>query len=298
MKKILVLFFLFFILPNNVSAHAIGQPPFFKVNSTFTDYYHIPSSSTSDFELPQDTTPKSFLVGEKIEFEIDTTQLPVPKEILDKTSFEWDYGDSSKATGLKNGYSYSKAGSFILKIMADSGEGTGPQLLQSTFINIIPTTDYKLPQAIIEVNGWMSKDPLTDVLDTKFNQDFKFSAEKSQPGSSEIVEYFWDLGDGNTAKGAEITHNYSTNPYTVFPILRIKTQDGFISDSFIQIKDKSFITGGNTGGFLQDALSDDRVSGKPNFLRYALIGIGILVGIYVVAFIISKLKSQKSKLRS
>jgi hypothetical protein len=288
--KLLFLIFIFSISPTY--AHTPGQPPFFKINNQFTAYYHIPSSSTSDFELPQDSAPKAFLVGEKIEFEIDTTQLPVPKEILDKTNFEWDYGDGGKATGLKNSYSYSKAGSFVFKIMADSEEGAGPQLLQSTFINIIPSSDYKLPKAIIEVNGWTSKDPLTDILDTKFNRDFKFSAEKSEEGSSEIVEYFWDLGDGNTNKGEKVTHNYSTNPYTVFPVLRVKTKDGFISDSFIQIKDKSFITGGNSGGFLQNALSDNKVSGKPNFLKYLLIGAGILVGIYVVTFVIQKLKRK------
>lgn len=243
----LVCLVIILMFPYSVTAHSIGQPPYFKVNGIFTDYYPVPSSSLADFKLPQDIATGVFLINTPIDFEIDPALLPVPAEIVDKTKFLWEFGDGEKAEGLKNSHTYLKPGTYFLDIYADSEGGFEPQLLQSTAINIMPYKDYILPKSVITVNGKESSDPLLDLIDVNFTGKQKFNGNRSEAGSSSIVEYFWDLGDLNYAEGKEIIFAYDENPYTVFPVLRIKTKDGFIADSFVQIKDESAFSQSDSG---------------------------------------------------
>ena len=227
--------------------HMIGQPPYLKINGAFTEYYPVPTASLPDFYLPQDIAASSYLVNEVIEFELDQAALPIPPEVLARSRFYWEFGDGGKAEGMKVNYSYKKPGTYFSELKVDSGSGFGPpQVLQSTAINILPNKDYKLPKAIIEVNGQQSKDPLLDLIDVNFSEKQNFNAGKSEAGSSKIVEYYWDLGDGNYEQGLDISYRYQENPYTVFPVLRIKTGDGFISDAFVQIKDETTFNSGST----------------------------------------------------
>lgn len=239
-KTLFVIIFIFaLVFPGSSHAHSIGQQPYFKVNGVFTDYYPVAATSLKDFKLPHDIVVGKFLVNEEMSFEIDTKALPIPEQSLEKTKFLWDFGDGSKAEGLKNTHKYSKAGTYFLDISVDSGDGFAPQILQSTAINILPNKNYVLPKSIIEVNGKQAKDPMIDVLDVNFSSEIKFDGRKSQAGSSEIVSYSWDLGDQSEMQGISFSYKYTESPYTVFPVLRIKTKDGFIVDSFIQIKDES-----------------------------------------------------------
>ena len=248
MRKLLVIFFtlLVLVIPSESFAHAIGQPPYFKVNGIFTEFYSVPTTSLVDFKLPQDIAVGVFLINQPIEFEIDPTALPVPQEIVDKTKFTWEYGDGAKAEGLKNSYAYTKPGTYFLDIYAHSEGGFEPQLLQSTAINIVPDKNYQLPSSVIEINDKQSKDPLLDIIDVNFAEEIKFSS-KSSGGASEISGILWDLGDMTSKTEDSFFYTYKENPYTVFPVLRIKTKDGFIVDSFIQIKDESAFTESASG---------------------------------------------------
>ena len=234
----LILLFFTFVLPSASYAHSIGQQPYFKVNGIYSELYSVPATSLPDFLLPQDIAVGVFLVNEPVEFEIDVSALPIPAEIVEKTKFLWDFGDGITAEGLKNSHSYTKQGTYIIEIMIDAGQGITPQLLQSTAINILPHKDYQLPKSVIEVNGETVKDPLLDILDVNFSKEINFRS-KSTSGSSEVVEILWDLGDQTSNSSSDFKYKYSENPYTVFPVLRIKTKDGFIADSFIQIKDEA-----------------------------------------------------------
>lgn len=264
----------------------IGQPPYFKVNGVFTDFYPVPSTSLSDFRLPNDIVKQNFLINENISFEIDETQLPVPAELVEKTKFIWDFGDGTSGMGLKNTHTYKNPGTYFLDIKADSGDGFEPQLMQSTAINILPSKDYKLPTSVIEVNGKTSKDPLLDILSTDFTKNVSFNAEKSDGGSSQITDYQWDLGDQTSRTETSFKYNYQNNPYTVFPLLRVKTKDGFIADSFVQLTDdKSF---NNTP---ISSIQNKNGSWDWKVIVGAILGSLLLSGI--LTFIISKLFLKK-----
>lgn len=238
---ILAACFLYLVSTSAAYAHAVGQPPFFKVNGKYSPLYPVPTTSLTDFNLPQDSGPDNYLVNDPITFEIDYTQLGVPREIFDKTMFTWEMGDGGNASGPKVTYTYRRPGSYILKIDAQYESVIGSQLFQSTLVNILPRSDYKLPKAVIQVNNKVPKDPLVDVLKFPFGQELMFDAGQSAGGDSQIVEYFWDFGDGKSTTGQTAMHTYATDlpQEQVFPVLRVKTADGFISDAFAEIDDKS-----------------------------------------------------------
>jgi hypothetical protein len=299
-----LIFVLIFRLVSLVSAHTAGQPSFFRVNGVYSAYYPVPTSSSPEFKLPQDIAPENYLVNESINFEIDSSLLPMPKAVVDKAEFSWDFGDGTKKAGLKNTHAYSKPGTYFLDISAKYNEGkpsslnegkpsslnedvTGePQLIQSMIINIVPSKDFKLPKAVLLINGRQSKDPLTDTLQAKFNQEFEFDGAMSE-SDAPITEYIWDFGDGQLSAGAKISHKYTTNPYTVFPVLRIKTSDGFIADAFAQIVDESSF----------DAVAAKNKYSGGNILIWgylALITIGIILSFFILWRKTKKKKGSKA----
>ncbi len=232
----IVLFFLCFISVEKAQAHLPGQPPYFKVNGKYSLYYPVYSTSLSDFPLPQDIAPEIYTVGQTINFEFDITQMPAPPDVVKKTKFMWDYGDGTKTEGLKNNHSYSKKGSYVMRIMA-SYNNEEPQLLQTTFLSIVPNKEYKLPKAVIVLNGRQISSPLTDVVNLDLNkqQEVTFDGTKSVAPSSKIVSYFWDFGDGSSSTESVVKHIIKQKGQLVFPLLRIKDSDGFIADTYVQI---------------------------------------------------------------
>jgi hypothetical protein len=246
---ILISFFVFSLISGSSYAHLAGQPPFFKINGVYSELYPVPTSSFPEFRLPQDRPPALYLVNEDINFELDTQTLPVPPEVLKVTEFDWNFGDDTEhGTGLKNVHKYGKAGSYFLEVTAKTSDLPQPQLIQSILVHIIPTQGYNLPEAKILVNGQGVKDPLVDDVKLEFGKEVTLDASASVPGSGKIVEYKWDLGNGKSMIGEKITVNYDKNQYALFPVLRVKDENGLISDAFIQItnKDNSFDSEGST----------------------------------------------------
>lgn len=236
MKKLIILILLLLLFPQTVSAHLPGQPPFFKINGIYSALYDVPTVSYADFKLPQDKPPALYLVNEDIQFEIDMNALPVPPEVVAISTFNWDFGDgTSIKTGMSNTHRYTKPGSYFLEITARTKDAPQPQLIQSTLINIVPSSDYKLPEAKILVNGKGTTDPLLDDVKITFGQDFSLDASGTKEGSGKIVRYIWDLGNGKSQEGKTVTYRYGSEQYAFFPVLRVIDENNLFSDTFIQI---------------------------------------------------------------
>lgn len=240
----LLLLALLIFFPGEVFAHSSESLPFFKVNGMYVEKYSVPLTSAK-FNIPEDAAKNSLLVGEPISYEIDTERLSVPGEIAQKAHFNWDFGDGQKAEGLKNNHTYSEAGSYVLTIDAQYDEITGKQQLQSVLINVLPDENYKIPKAVILVNGKKSADPLVDILNLDFGKEIVFDAGGSVAPSSKVVEYLWDFGDGENANGVRVVHRYSKDLIAdqVFPVLRVKDENGFFSDSYVQISRNELSSG-------------------------------------------------------
>ncbi len=279
----LLLLILFLIFPKVSFAHLVGQPPFLKINGKYANLYPVPLTSLNNFNLPQDIAPENYLVNTMVSFELDQKNLPAPPDVIAKTKFTWDFGDGTKGEGLVQKHSYPKFGSVILDIYADDKTTPTPQIIEKVMLNIVPSLDYQLPQAIISVNGKTSKDPLTDILKFNFGEELNLDAENSLV-SGKIVSFLWDLGDQSSSDKAQTTHTYAKDLTQVFPVLRIKDAKGFISDSFVELQNQS-LTQTTALTDLKKAAVVNKKSDSPSQLKISL-GILALIlggfGIYLV----------------
>jgi len=297
MKKFLLILIIFLLSVAPVSAHLIGQPPFFKVNGVYSNFYPVSSySSDQNKILPQDYSSGAYVVNEPISFELDKSQLEtiVPKEIVAKTDFLWDFGDGAKGKGLANKHVYTKPGGYTLNIFADTStfeQGVQAQLLQSTYFNVLPDKNYKIPQAVMLVNGQkVTVDQATgttqDVFDVNFKEPVHFDASTSVIGSSKVVSYEWDFGDGKTATGTKVNHTYVGDAQLLTPVLTLTDEKGFISETSVGIK--------NNGSVKNDATTANNENGDVSSSKEWYISIGVAVlALLAVGFFIRKNVKRK-----
>lgn len=278
---------------SSVSAHLLGQPPYFKVDGVYSEFYPVLSYSTRGGILPpQDIATGVYVAGMPLSFELEKKQLAtiIPLEIVEKTKFIWEFGDGGKASGFANTHTYTKPGSYIATIYADTTtfeKGVEPQLLQSTFITVLPTRDYKIPQAKITVNGnQISQDSVTgitnDVFEVVPGSIVSFDASDSIQGTARIDSYIWDFGDGESAIGTKVTHTYKSPVSFVSPSLRIVDANGFISETSVGIKE--------TDNFRSDESTGSTVVSIQK--TQPIIVIGIVIAIALIFFIVFRKKRR------
>jgi len=261
MKRILLIVLSLFIFSSVVSsakAH-FGGIPAMKINGKFTTPYTLQNIAIGDNYLPSDAAPENYLVNKPIQFEVDPSRLPFPEEVIKQATYSWDFGDGTKGTGLKIAHTYKKIGSHEMVLIIDSGDlskfGYPPQdpslnPPQTVMINILPNKSYKVPKAIISIDGKLIKDPTKERFETSFKEKlgpftlgktFTFSAADSQTPSSKKIKYLWDFGDNEIGKTTRITsiqakHAYKENYFIREPALRIVDENGFISDTFVTME--------------------------------------------------------------
>lgn len=237
MKKSLFLFLTaFLLLPNLVSAHAVGMPPFFEVNGEYAGYYNVPLSSQT-INLPQDLAPHNYLIGVPIHLLIDSSALQLPVNIIDNTDFAWDFGDGTTGKGLKNDHTYSAPGSYIINITA-AYKTDPPQLIESALLQVVPDSSYLPPVAIIKANDKITTNPINDPIICNFKSPVSYDASSST-SSSPIVKYLWDFGDTGTSNSATTSHTYQPTTEVMYPILRVVDSKGFYSDAFVELETDS-----------------------------------------------------------
>lgn len=230
-------------------AHAVGQPPFFEINGQFAGFYHVPQSSPL-FTIPQDQSPRDYyLVGQPLHFVINTLILGVPNDIVAKSTFSWDFGDGTKGSGLKNTHSYSRAGSYILTVSAGY-ENEQPQLIESVLLEILPTSNYQLPHAIIYVDS--QKIPSAEGSQIPVSLGETISFDSSQSTGVGPLRYLWDFGDQTPGTASTLKHKYQTKGQVIFPILRITDANGLFTDTYIELDDD------------QQLAAIDRLATKPS----------------------------------
>lgn len=288
---VIIISVLFFLWPvasclSPASAHSFGQPPFLRINNEYANLYPVPLTSLYNFDLPQDLAPQNYLLNQSINFELDKSRLPAPPDIVAKTKFDWDFTDGTHAQGLINQHKFQKIGSYIMKIYADDGTTPKPQIIESVLVNILPASpaggpndNYQLPQAKILMNSKSSKDPLTDILEADFKNNLSLDGSKS--ASSNSLEYFWDFGDQKSASGVNQIHQYPADLSQVFVVLRIKDQNGFISDTFVEIQNSQ----NKQNNASSSAVSVSKPN-KTNQLPLTLLGLSLFV---VMAFIVRRI---------
>jgi hypothetical protein len=276
-----------------VSAHLAGQAPYLRLDGQYTNLYPVPISSAPSFNLPQDVAIGTFTVGKEIQFVMEVGRLPAPPEVVQKTTFTWDFGDGSdKVTGLTAKHTYIKMGSFIQTIYANDGSTPEPQLLSSVLINVLPDPAYKLPTPVLFVNGIAPKDPISDPLKFDLTKSLHFDGSKSVLGTGKIVSYTVDLGDGTTKSDSKFDFAYTTEVYQVFPVLRLRDENGFIADTFVELETGNPL---ENNAIVKEAENQSQNPGFMGPLGMTLIGIGVVSGILVIVIVFLKKRKKDVK---
>ncbi len=231
MKLLIALIALKLFLPSTVLAQEDLFKPLIKINDQLTQPYHISNNSLpEDFILPQSKVPSFYQINQPIDFEIQTGNLPFSVLLLGQIKFLWDFGDGNTGEGLKTNHLYLSPGSFLLKITYQTNDQI-KQPLDIVLIHILPDKNYILPEAVISVNNQVVKDPTK----INFKQIIKLDGSLSKNGSTQIVNYVWDLGDGEMSTNKIVQHQYWQAHFNVKPILRVIDEKGFFSDTFVEI---------------------------------------------------------------
>lgn len=262
-----------FTFSSSASAHSRGFP-ILTINGLLTKVYPIQSSSIEPYlGEDSDIAAESYFINQNLEFDFEASRsaqmmevLGWEEEKLEKVTYIWNFGDGTgdiKTNSPKNTHAYTKMGSYIMQILADYSQlGMGdsqPQLIQTTLIHILPNKDYKLPEPVIKINDQiLTKNNLilgnsppatssgsefdrlrareTSDLALDFNKRLSFDASPSKAESSKIIQYQWDLGQGDVSKNKTASIKYKLPQYFVTAVLRVKDENGFISEAAVDLR--------------------------------------------------------------
>ena len=295
MKKIILSLLLISVfVPQRVLAHTADQPPYLQIGGTYTKVYPVYGSTVDALSVPNDIAADTFLVNIPVVFAMTEANLPLPQAMLAKINFSWDFGDGVKVSGSSSvSHPYTKLGSYIASVYAvPSAElGTDPILLQSTLIHVVPDKTYKIPQAVLMVNGKVIRDPLVDVMRLSLNEPVQFDASESTAGNN-IVSYQWDFGDKvyKETTDSKLTYTYQLEKYKyglplAFVVLRVKDANGFIADTYAQITNTTSRTSG-----------EQSPPYKPTILSQSLLALLLLV-ILTIGFIFFRKRNVRTKVK-
>lgn len=225
-------------------AHLPGQPPYVLIDDRYANLYHVPSTSLPTFSLPQDDAPETYLVNRPVSFSIDTQRLiappvSIPSSVVSESKFIWDFGDQHGDAGLHVVHIYQKPGSYFMRLTVKDPSLSTPQLLDIALLQVLPSRNYVLPRSIITMDNIPVKDASHEAT-ISFSIPHFFSAKSSIHGTTNIISYFWDFGDGTYSTQPNVYHAYSPTFREAFPLLRVKDINGFISDSYMTIINQSF----------------------------------------------------------
>lgn len=146
-------------------------------------------------------------------------------------SYRWDFGDGGIGWGQTTTHTYSEHGTYyaLLTVTNSSGK-TAQTRLQ---INVKPgrmkdpdengsagQAEGRRPLALIILS-----DGISCGINARVGDTIRFSGEMSRPVIGSIVSYEWDFGDGHTASGSNVRHQY-TRPWTYTVTLTVTDEEG------------------------------------------------------------------------
>ncbi len=134
------------------------------------------------------------------------------------STYEWMFGDGDTATGSTASHIFSSQGNYTVTLVITDENGAVDQ--ENIAIIVTNTPDPNTaPTAVISSSASIGNAPFL----------VTFDASDSSDSDGTITSYQWDMGDGGTATGAQVTHTY-TVPGTYNPTLTV-TDNGGLTDS-------------------------------------------------------------------
>jgi len=130
-----------------------------------------------------------------------------------ETTYEWEFGDKNdndKGYGKYASHIYSEPGVYYVTLTLKNSMG-------DIFKDIAPVYIDKKADHLIPSGGCYYKADVNEVI--------TFDASDSVSTDAQIVEYYWDFGDGENAYGNKVTHSYDKERVYIVT-LEIKDSNG------------------------------------------------------------------------
>ncbi|HSG68332.1 MAG TPA: PKD domain-containing protein, partial [Bacteroidales bacterium] len=155
-------------------------------NDTSTMTLTIFDGPEADFTI---TPPDSICVGEWISLDASSTTTI--------TSWDWDFGDGNTGTGQNTSHAWATAGTYDITLVVTNSDVCYDTVIYSIEVHELPAADFDI----------LPNDSICRFEELTFNAN----------STTNILTWDWDLGDGNTASGQNITHSYaSAGTYDVY----------------------------------------------------------------------------------
>jgi PKD repeat protein/C1A family cysteine protease len=111
------------------------------------------------------------------------------------TSYSWNFGDNTTATGIQASHTYTKAGTFTARLTVTDNKGA----TASKTVTIKPSKTNLRPVASVSASPTSGTTPLNVI----------FSGEGSYDPDGTIAVYNWSFGDGKKGQGPSVSHTYT-----------------------------------------------------------------------------------------
>lgn len=143
------------------------------------------------------------------------------------TSYVWNFGDNTTATGSTVSHAYAQPGTYIVRLTVTDAFGRSASASQSITVSASasPTSNFTISPT----------DPV-------INQPVQFNGSSSvAPPGRTIVSYKWDYGDpfspNNSDQGVQVAHAYSrVGTYTVTLVVTDSAGRTATSSKTVQVK--------------------------------------------------------------
>lgn len=106
-------------------------------------------------------------------------------------SYHWIFGDGSSGTGMKTNHTFSKSGTFKVRLTVTDNDDFNDQTIKEITV-------------FQEPNALFNRTPGIGLVPLKVD----FDASKSFDRDGKIVSYAWDFGDGTKGDGKKTKHTY------------------------------------------------------------------------------------------
>ena len=241
--------------------HIYTEPGVYEVTLTVTDDKERSDTVVQQIEItgepvpPEPDQPEAGIsapseaqVGQPVSFDGSGSQ---PADSI--VSYAWGFGDGTTADAVRVDKTYDAPGVYNVTLVVTDDQGVSSQPATHQ-INIIPEavqptlepTEAPIPEAtdtpvaegqpptavISTSTDGETQQPIAGPVGAEVDQTLFFLGTASQPGSSPIVSYEWDFGDGQVASGEEVTHAYAAP--SVYTVTVTVTDESGLSDTAAQ----------------------------------------------------------------
>jgi PKD repeat protein len=209
-------------------SHSYNAAGTYQVTLTVTDNGGLSSGATQSVQISQPAAnqpptavisgPTSGLVGQKLTFSGSGSSDPDGQIV----TYAWDLGDGTTASAVEVSHSYNAAGAYQVTLTVTDNGGLSDSATQTVQVTEPVAKQPPMASIVGQMRGLVG-------------QTLTFSGSGSTDPDGQVVSYAWDLGDGTTASGAEVSHSYSAaGSYRV--TLTVTDNDGLSSSASLLVQ--------------------------------------------------------------